>query len=96
MDKRSVEHAAQLLKTMAHPARLQIVELLQAKEMCVNEIVEALDSKQAVTSQQLSMMKDKGVLSRRRDGVKVYYHIEDKNAANLLHCINDHCKRKKG
>lgn len=96
MDKRAAEHAAQILKTMAHPARLQIVELLQTKEMCVNDIVEALHSKQAITSQQLNIMKDKGVLSCRRDGVKVYYHIEDKNVANLLHCINDRCKRKRG
>ena len=95
MDKITVEHAAELLKTIAHPTRLRIVELLQAKEMCVNDIAETLDNKQAITSQQLNMMKDKGVLSRRREGVKVYYHIEDNNVASLLYCINDRSKRKR-
>jgi ArsR family transcriptional regulator len=64
--------------------------------MCVNDIAEALYSKQAITSQQLIMMKDKGVLSCRHDGVKVYYHIKDKNVTKLLNCIYGHCKHKKG
>jgi ArsR family transcriptional regulator len=95
MDEKAAEHASEILKAMAHPVRLQIVELLQAKEMCVNDIVKALTSKQAITSQQLNMMKDKGVLGRRRDGTKVYYHIENKNVIKLLHCFNDRRKRKR-
>ena len=83
MDKKAAEHAAEILKAMAHPVRLQIVELLQAKEMCVNDIVEALASKQAITSQQLNMMKDKSILNSRRDGTRVYYHIENKNVIKL-------------
>jgi DNA-binding transcriptional ArsR family regulator len=96
MDRKTAEYTAEILKVMAHPVRLQIVELLQATEMCVGDIVEALTSKQAITSQQLNMMKDKGVLSCRHEGTKVYYHIENKNAIKLLHCFNDHSKRKKG
>ena len=95
MDKKSAEHTAEILKAMAHPVRLQIVELLQAKEMCVNDIVKALASKQAVTSQQLNMMKDKGVLSCRRDGMRVYYYIKNKNVVKLLRCINNRCKHKR-
>jgi DNA-binding transcriptional ArsR family regulator len=96
MDKKAAEHAAVILKAIAHPVRLQIVELLQAKEMCVGNIVKALTSKQAITSQQLNMMKDKGVLSCRHEGTRVYYHIEDKNVIKLLHCFNDYRKRKRG
>ena len=95
MDKKVAEHAAEILKAMAHPIRIRIVELLQAKEMCVSDIVEALTSKQAITSQQLNIMKDKGVLSCRRDGTRVYYHIENKNVIRLLHCIYGCCKRKR-
>jgi len=81
---------------MDHPVRLEIVELLEKEEMCVGDIVKALGEKQAITSQQLNMMRDKVILSRRRDGTKVYYRIENKNAIKLLHCIYDHCKSKKG
>ena len=95
MDKNVAEHVAEVLKAVAHPVRLQIVELLETKEMCVGDIVMALGGKQAITSQQLNMMKDKGVLNCRRDGAKVYYRIENENVIKLLDCIYDHCKTKK-
>ncbi|MFC1634633.1 ArsR/SmtB family transcription factor [Planctomycetota bacterium] len=93
MDTKVAEHVAEVLKAVAHPVRLQIIELLEKKEMCVGDIVKALGGKQAITSQQLNMMKDKGVLECRRDGTKVYYCIGNKNVIKLLHCVNDHCKR---
>ncbi len=95
MDKKVAEHVAEVLKAVAHPVRLQIVELLEANEMCVGDIVAAVGGKQAITSQQLNMMKDKGVLNCRRNGTKVYYRIENKNVVRLLHCIYDHCDRKR-
>ena len=95
MDKKVAEHAAEVLKAVAHPVRLQIIELLETKEMCVGDIVMALGGKQAITSQQLNMMKDKGILNCRRDGAKVYYRIENKNVIKLLNCIYDHCKTRK-
>ncbi len=96
MNDKIAEHVAEVLKAIAHPVRLQIVELLQSGEMCVGDIAEALGGKQAITSQQLNMMKAKGVLSCRRDGAKVYYRIENRNVIKLLDCIYDHCKHKKG
>lgn len=96
MNEKTAEHVAEVLKAVAHPVRLQIVAQLEAGEMCVGDIVEALGGKQAITSQQLNMMKDKGVLSCRRDGAKVYYRIENKNVIRLLNCIYNHCDDKKG
>jgi len=95
MDAEIAENVAEVLKAVAHPVRLQIIELLQHKEMCVGDIVDALGGKQAITSQQLNMMKDKGVLNCRRDGTKVFYRIENKNVIKLLHCVYDHCKTKR-
>jgi DNA-binding transcriptional ArsR family regulator len=95
MDKKVAEHVAEVLKAVAHPVRLQIVELLETKEMCVGDIVTALGGKQAITSQQLNMMKDKGVLDCRRNGTKVYYRIGDQDVVRLLHCIYDHCDHRR-
>ena len=95
MDSNIAEHVAEVLRAVAHPARLQIVELLVPGEMCVGDIVQALGEKQATTSQQLNMMKDKGVLGSRRDGTKVYYHIENKNVIKLLNCVYNHCEQNK-
>jgi ArsR family transcriptional regulator len=92
MDKKLAEHVAEVLKAVAHPVRLQIVELLTDGEMCVGEIVKALRGKQAITSQQLNMMRDKGVLACRREGSNVYYRINNKNVIRLLDCIYDHCQ----
>ena len=95
MDKKVAEHVAEILKAVAHPVRLQIIELLETKEMSVGDIVTTLGVKQSVTSQQLNMMKDKGVLNCRRDGVKVYYRIENKDVIKLLYCVYDHYKTSK-
>jgi len=68
MDKDLAQHVAEVLKALAHPVRLRIVELLVAGPMCVGDIARKLGEKQAITSQQLNMMKDKGVLGCRRNG----------------------------
>ncbi|OHB63571.1 MAG: hypothetical protein A2Y77_06520 [Planctomycetes bacterium RBG_13_62_9] len=92
MDKELATHAAEVLKAVAHPLRLQIVETLQGGEKSVGEIVAALGEKQAITSQQLNLMKDKGVLASRRDGAKVYYRIANPNITRVLNCVYNHCK----
>lgn len=91
MDRELATHAAEVLKAVAHPLRLQIVEVLSEGEMSVGEIVEALGEKQAITSQQLNLMKDKGVLTSRREGAKVYYRIRNPNVIRVLNCVYDHC-----
>ena len=95
MDKKVAEHVAEVMKAVAHPVRLQIIELLEKREMCVGDIVEAVGGKQAITSQQLNMMRDKGVLGSRREVNKVFYRIENKNVIRLLACISDHCRVKR-
>jgi DNA-binding transcriptional ArsR family regulator len=92
MDKELAMHAAEVLKAVAHPLRLQIVEALEGGEKSVGEIVEALGEKQAITSQQLNLMKDRGVLASRREGPKVFYRILNPNVIRVLNCVYDHCE----
>ena len=93
MNDVTAEHVARVLKALAHPVRLQIVDVLESGEKCVSDIVKAVGGKQSVTSQQLNMMKDKGVLSCRRDGSRVFYRIENENVIRLLSCIYNHCEK---
>lgn len=93
MDKELAMHAAEVLKAVAHPLRLQIVEVLQDGERSVGQIMEALGEKQALTSQQLNLMKDRGVLASRREGARVFYRIENPNVIRVLDCVYDHCDR---
>jgi len=95
MDKELAMHAAEVLKAVAHPLRLLIVEVLQDGERSVGQIMDALGEKQAIISQQLNLMKDKGVLASRREGAKVFYHIQNQNVIRVLDCVYDHCAPKK-
>jgi len=94
MEQEMAEHIANVLKALAHPVRLQIVELLVDRPMCVGDIAAELGGKQSITSQQVNLMKNRGVLSRRREGSKVYYYIENENIIRLLDCMYSHCQRK--
>lgn len=93
MNNEVAEHVARVLKALAHPVRLQIVDALESGEKCVSDIVAAVGGKQSITSQQLNMMKDKGVLGCRRDGSKVFYRIENENVPRLLSCIHKNCDK---
>ena len=92
MEAELSEHIANVLKALAHPVRLNIIEALKDNEMCVNDIVVAVGGKQSITSQQLNMMKDRGVLACRKDGAKVFYRINNKNVLKLLGCMYEHCE----
>lgn len=91
MNEEIAQKVAVVLKAVAHPVRLNIIELLENKELSVGQIVDSLNQPQAVISQHLVLMKDKGVLDCRRDGKRVIYEIRNKNVINLLHCVYSHC-----
>lgn len=74
--------------------RLRIIQLLEDGEMCVGELIEALGTKPAVTSQQLGLMKDRGVLSCRREGNRVYYRVSNPSVVRVIQCIRDHCEEQ--
>jgi len=92
ISRAAAEHVAEVLKAVAHPIRIEIVEALEEGELCVGDIGALLGVKQAIISQQLNIMKDKGVLACRRDGTKVYYRIANANVIKLLYCVYDHCE----
>ena len=88
----AVRQAATMLKCIGHPIRLQIIDLLdQAGEQNVTTIYEKLEIEQAVASQHLNLMRDRGILASRREGVNVYYRINDPRVTQVIECIHDHC-----
>ena len=86
----AVEDTARILRCLGHPLRLQVLDILEREGECtVTEIYETLGVEQAVASQHLTNMRDKGILSRRKDGVHVYYGIGDERALKVLACVRD-------
>ena len=90
MDVEKLDKVAFVLKTIAHPLRIGIVELLTYnKKLSVNEICERLGSEQSLTSHHLSNMKLKGILSCTRDGKNMYYSLRLKEVTKVIGCIEN-------
>jgi DNA-binding transcriptional ArsR family regulator len=88
--EQAVEDTALVLRCLGHPLRLRILDVLEkGREVTVTEIYEALQVEQAVASQHLTTMWDKGILRRRKDGVHVYYSIADERALKVLDCVRN-------
>ena len=93
LDPQSIQQAAAMLKCIGHPIRLKIIELLDREgEQNVTAIYEALGIEQAVASQHLNLMRDKRILASRREGVNVYYRIDDTRVTRVIDCIQDYCR----
>lgn len=81
------ERQARICKAFAHPGRLQILELLGQKELCVSDLQEALGISKANISQHLSILKSAGVIATRREGKQIYCSLamlEVKQACQLI------------
>ena len=87
-----LQRAAYVLKAVAHPVRIAIIDLLKQKEeISVGEISETLETEQSLISHHLIKMRDKGILDIRREGRNIYYHLTDDTITNIIGCINS-CK----
>ena len=64
-----------LFKALAHPVRLQILDMLRCGELCVCHIEAALDKRQAYISQQLMSLREGGLVVSRKEGLQVYYRL---------------------
>ncbi|MHC1744055.1 MAG: ArsR/SmtB family transcription factor [Syntrophobacteraceae bacterium] len=89
LEAAQLERAADVLKTVAHPMRLQIVDLLDKGERTVTALCQLLGAQQPYVSQQLNLMKAKGVLSSRRSGNQVFYVLADPRVAKIIQCVRE-------
>ena len=91
MDFEKREKIAFILKTIAHPIRIGIIELLtRNKSLSVNEICDGINCEQSLISHHLATMRLKGILGYSKSGKKVYYSIRFKEVTNVIDCI-EHC-----
>lgn len=84
----TILEAAEVLRSIGHPVRLEILELLDdGGERTVTEIYEALGLDQPIASQHLGLMRDRGIVACRREGVNAYYRIRDPKVTRVLDCL---------
>lgn len=76
-DKSLFEMQAEICKTLTNPKRIEILNSLKTEEKTVTELVAALGASKANVSQHLAVMRHKGILMTRRDGVNIFYRVSN-------------------
>ena len=79
--------AAECLKTLAHPVRLRMVQLLLQGRYTVGELAEDCNVPDNVASEHLRLMQRCGFFTSEREGRKVYYQVAEPHLENIMHCI---------
>jgi len=79
-----LEKAARCLRTLAHPLRLQIINLLSQRERAVQELEKELGVSQSSISQHLNLLKDKEIVASRRVAQQVFYRLYDPRFMELI------------
>jgi DNA-binding transcriptional ArsR family regulator len=82
------EARAEVFRALAHPARLQMLEALADRELCVCELQALVGSSLPTVSRHLAQMRAAGLLSCRREGTNVYYRLLTPCLLNTLACID--------
>jgi len=81
------ERIAEILKALAHPTRVKIVDYLSKGEKCVKDIWQELEIPQPTVSQHINILRNAGIISFRREGVKTCYRIENPIAIEILELL---------
>ncbi len=92
--KKIYELKAQIIQAVAHPIRLAIIEFLIDGEQCVCDIVEHVDAQRSNVSRHLSLMLKAGILTSRKDGLKVIYMLRTPCIVKFLGCVEDVLKQR--
>ncbi len=79
-----IDLASRSLKAMSHPLRLKILCQLGDKELCVQDIVDAVGTSQSNISQHLAILRDKGIIGSRKNANRVFYCIADARILRLI------------
>ncbi len=79
-----IKLTAELFKTLGHPVRIKILQMLRNEERCVCELMEDIDIEQSNLSQHLGILKKQGLIDSRKDGQRVIYWIAYPSVKQLI------------
>lgn len=89
IDIRKLEDAASRLRSIAHPMRIAIIDLLgNNAKLNVTEIYTKLKIEQAAASHHLNILKSKGILASKRAGKQTFYFLKHEALTQVIDCIN--------
>ena len=79
---------ADVIKALAHPSRLAIIDRLEKGEACVCELQKIVNADMSTVSKHLSLMKKAGLVEDRKEGLWVYYRLRVPCVIRFLDCID--------
>ena len=97
MSKRPKEYyeiRAQIAKALAHPSRLLMLDALRSSDLCVCELTELVGADQSTVSKHLAVLKQAGLVSDRKEGAMIYYHLECPCLEGFFSCLESVVKAK--
>lgn len=83
----ALSQAAECLKTLAHPHRLRMIQMLLRGRFTVGELAEACEIASPMASEHLRLMQRCGLLGCDKEGQRVYYRIAEPHLANIMECV---------
>ena len=90
MDKDVMLQIAELFKAFGDPTRVRIMSHLLERELCVNDIAEAVELSPSAVSHQLRMLKQMQLIKYRREGKNVLYSLADDHVKTILEMGLEH------
>ena len=86
-NKARFEARARIIKAMAHPTRLFIVEELSRRKRCVNELTRMIGADMSTVSKHLTVLKNAGIVADEKEGTKVYYSLRVPCILDFFSCV---------
>lgn len=96
LEMADLEAAAECLRTIAHPHRLRMVQMLLAGAYTVGELAEACGIRSHVASEHLRLMQRCGFLNARKEGRKTYYEVVEPHLVEIMACVENRFGNKNG
>ena len=91
---KNYKHQARLLRAIAHPVRLQILDALAHGSACVCDLTMLTGRRQPYISQQLIVLREAGLVTQSRDGLNIRYRLVRPELKSLLEFIDPVCRRR--
>ena len=88
-DLAALGQAAECLRTLAHPHRLRMVQMLLSGRYTVGELAEACEIPSHMASEHLRLMQRCGFLSATREGRRTYYEVSEPHLERIMRCVED-------
>lgn len=88
-DKRIFELHADTCKALGHPLRIEVIDILQNRELCFSDILEKTGGLKSNLSQHLSVMVKKGILKTKRDGQCTYFSLSSYKVARACRLMRE-------